>query len=114
MKTVAAAKITRAIQLGSCVDMDAEELDALEKVVIGLPRVAEAIIPLAPEDKERALAAVEGAYQKAAAEFGYSPSQAEGWAAAIMADLRTEIDKQSVPNRRGEVKDAKSSVVFEP
>jgi hypothetical protein len=82
-------------------DTEAEEFDALENVVIGLPRVAQALIALDSEDKERALAAVERAYQKAAAEFGYSPSQAEGWAAAIMVDLRAEIDKRSVRNRPG-------------
>ena len=74
----------------------AEDVDVLEKVVIGLPRVAEAFVSLAPEDKERALAAVERAYQKAATEFGYRQDQAEGWAATIMADLRAEIEKRSV------------------
>jgi hypothetical protein len=67
-----------------------------KKIVIGLPRVAEALVPLAPEDKERALAALERAYQNAAAEFGYSQHEAEGWAATIMADLRVEIEKRSL------------------
>jgi hypothetical protein len=44
--------------------VSAEDVEVLERVVIGLPRVAEALVPLAPDDKERALAAVEGAYQK--------------------------------------------------
>jgi hypothetical protein len=57
---------------------------------------SEALVPLAPEDEERALAAVERAYQNAAAEFGYSQHEAEGWAATNMADLRAEIEKRSL------------------
>jgi hypothetical protein len=73
-----------------------EDVEVLERAVVGLPQVAEALVPLAPEDKERALAAVERAYQKAATEFGYSQPEAEGWAANITLDLRAEIEKQSV------------------
>jgi hypothetical protein len=58
--------------------VSAKDVEVLERVVVGLPRVAEALVPLAPDDKERALAAVERAYQKAATEFGYSQPEAEG------------------------------------
>jgi hypothetical protein len=76
--------------------VSAEDVEVAERVVIGLPRVAEALVPLAPDDKERALAAVERVYQKAATEFGYSQPEAESWAANIMLDLRAELEKRSV------------------
>jgi hypothetical protein len=76
--------------------VSAKDVEVLERVVVGLPRVAEALVPLAPDDKERALAAVERAYQKAATEFGYSQPEAEDWAATIMSELRAELEKQGV------------------
>jgi hypothetical protein len=77
-------------------NVSAEDVEVLERVVVGLPRVAEALVPLGPDDKERVLSAVKRVYQKAATEFGYSQPEAEGWAANIMLDLRAEIEKQSV------------------
>jgi hypothetical protein len=66
----------------------------LQMAVDGIPRVAQAIPTIPIGDSARALKAVERSYCQTALDAGYSETQAEGWAAALMFQMRAEMEKQ--------------------
>jgi hypothetical protein len=68
--------------------------DALEKATSGITRVAQAIVGIPAEQRLKALGAVERSYRKIATDLGFREDQARGWAAAIMASLRAELEKR--------------------
>jgi hypothetical protein len=69
----------------------ADQVEALQAVINGLPRVAEAIAAVAAIERSKALAAVEASFRQSALKLGYSDSQARDWVAAIMFSLRTQV-----------------------
>ena len=68
--------------------------DALEKAASGITRVAQAIVGIPAEQWLKALGAVERSYRKIAIDLGFREDQARGWAAAIMASLRAELEER--------------------
>jgi hypothetical protein len=64
----------------------------LQMAVAGIPRVAQAIAAIPVEDRPRALEAAERSYCRTALDAGYGEAQAEGWAAALMSQLRAEME----------------------
>jgi len=65
--------------------------EALENALAGISRVAQAVVELAAEDRARALQAAERSYCQTAQALGYGELQAQGWAAAVMSQLRSLI-----------------------
>ena len=61
--------------------------------VLGIPRVAQAIAEIPVERRARALQAAERSYCQTALDAGYRETQAEGWAAALMFQLRAEMER---------------------
>lgn len=73
----------------------------LEMAAAGIPRVAQAIAAISVEDRIKALEAAERSYCQTALDIGYGEAQAEGWAAALMFQLRAELEKQKVGEEGG-------------
>ena len=78
-----------------------DQVEALQAVINGLPRVAEAISALAPTERPKALAAVEASFRKSALQLGYSDGEARDWVAAIMFSLRTQVHGLQSPEKGG-------------
>lgn len=66
----------------------------LQMAVAGVPRVAQAIAEIPVEDRARALGAAERSYCQTALDAGYRETQAEGWASALVFQMRAEMEKQ--------------------
>jgi hypothetical protein len=64
----------------------ANQVEVLQAVINGLPRIAEAIAPLPPMSGQSAL------------ELGYSDSDACDWVTAIMFSLRAQVHATSAGN----------------
>jgi hypothetical protein len=56
--------------------------------VAGLSKVAELLANFSPDDRKKALEAVEKSYLETARGLGYEETDAEEWAAAVMFRLR--------------------------
>jgi len=65
--------------------------DVLEKAIGGIPRIARIIVGMPPDEKRKALDAVEYSYRRTALELGFSEGQARGWASVVMISLRAEL-----------------------
>jgi hypothetical protein len=61
---------------------------SLAAAVAGIPRVAEVIATIPPEDRLRALNAAEKSYLQTAQALGYEGPVADQWASAVMSRLR--------------------------
>lgn len=69
----------------------ANQVEALQGVINGLSRVAEAIAAIPANQRSKAMTAVEAVYRQSALELGYSDSEARDWVTAIMFSLRTRV-----------------------
>jgi len=63
----------------------------LETIVIGIPRVAKAMEDLPVEQLWSVLEAVEGSYRRALAQYGFSQSDCQALASAIMRRLKGQL-----------------------
>jgi hypothetical protein len=67
------------------------QIAALEAVINGLPRVAEAVAAVPAGERSKALTAVEASYFQSALELGHGDSEARDWVTAIMFSLRVQV-----------------------
>jgi DNA-directed RNA polymerase specialized sigma24 family protein len=63
----------------------------LKKAIGGIPRVARTIVGLPPQERQKALDAVEYSYRETAVELGFGEGQARGWASVVMLSLQAEM-----------------------
>jgi hypothetical protein len=63
----------------------------LETIVVGIPRVAKAMEDLPVERIWSVLAAVEGSYGRALAQYGFSQSDCQALTSAIMRRLKGQL-----------------------
>ena len=71
--------------------LDAEHDEIFDAAIAGIPRVAEKIAAVPPEQRARALDAAEQSYQKTAADLGYAEATAQEWASELMFRLSTYL-----------------------
>jgi hypothetical protein len=69
----------------------ANQVEVLQAVINGIPRIAEAIAAVAADERSKAFTAVEASHHQSALELGYSDSEARDWVTAIMFSLRTQV-----------------------
>lgn len=69
--------------------------EALQAAIVGLSRVADALVAVPPEAQARAFKAVEESYRKSAHDLGYDDGEAKSWADALMFRLRNEAQARS-------------------
>jgi hypothetical protein len=69
--------------------------EILQKAITGIPRVAERIVELPDEQRERAFRAAELSYLQAALETDYAERNARHWVGAMMNTLRAEVADQA-------------------
>jgi len=74
--------------------------DVLEKAIGGIPRVARIIVGMPPDERRKALGAVEYSYRRTALELGFAEGQARGWASVVMLSLRAEMQDSHGRKRR--------------
>jgi hypothetical protein len=74
--------------------------DVLEKAIGGIPRVARIIVGMPPDERRKALGAVEYSYRRTALELGFAEGQARGWASVVMLSLRAERQDSHGRKRR--------------
>jgi hypothetical protein len=67
------------------------ETGILEKIIVGIPRVAKAIGDLPVEQLWSVLGAVEDSYRRALAEYGFSQSDCHALTSAIMRRLKGQL-----------------------
>jgi len=67
--------------------LDTEHDKIFDSAIAGIPRVAEKIVAMPPEQRARALDAAEESYQKTAADLGYAEATAKEWASDLMLRL---------------------------
>jgi hypothetical protein len=79
--------------------LDSERI--LQMAAAGIPRVAQAIAAMPVSDWSTALAAAERSYYQTALDAGYGDTQAEGWAAALIFQLRAEMENQKPAGEGG-------------
>jgi len=65
--------------------------EILEQTVIGIPRVAERIVELPEETRQKAFNAVEQTYLQTARDLDYAEADARNWVNVIMDGLRAEV-----------------------
>jgi hypothetical protein len=70
-----------------------EEL--LHMVMVGIPRVAERILELPDEQRQKAFDAVEQSYLQTAIDSDYAEDNARHWVSAVMDTLRAEVADQT-------------------
>ena len=68
-----------------------KDYGVLEKAIGGIPRIARIIVGMPPDEKRKALDAVEYSYRRTALELGFSEGQARGWGSVVMVSLRAEL-----------------------
>jgi DNA-directed RNA polymerase specialized sigma24 family protein len=74
--------------------------EALQRAIIGLPQVAEAIAALPADARSKALTAVEHSYRQSAQDLGCSDDETQSWVEAMMFRLRNEVDKRQSPEQK--------------
>src|SRR5215472_16173377 len=67
------------------------ETGILETIVMGIPRVAKAMDDLPVEQLWSVLEAVESSYRRALAQYGFSQSDCQALASAIMRRLKGQL-----------------------
>jgi hypothetical protein len=76
------------------------QVTALQAVINGLSRVAEAIAAVPANERSKALTAVEASYRQSALELGYSDSEARDWVTAVMFSLRNQVHRRQSPEEK--------------
>jgi hypothetical protein len=71
--------------------------EALEAAVARLPRVAEGIAGMPPEQQSPAFDIAERTYLQTALESDYPEEVAKNWVSAMMFRLRAEVEKRRGP-----------------
>ena len=69
--------------------------EALQKAIIGIPRVAERIAELPDGQREKALRAVEQSYLQSVSDRESAEPDARQWVGAVMDTLRAEVADQA-------------------
>ena len=69
--------------------------EALQKAIIGIPRIAARIVKLPDEQREKALRAVELSYLQTVTEKTAAESDARHWVDEVMGTLRAEVADQA-------------------
>lgn len=69
--------------------------EALQKAIIGIPRVAERIVKLPDEQREKALQAVEFSYLQTVSDKDSAEGDARHWVGEVMDTLRAEVADQA-------------------
>ncbi len=69
--------------------------EALQKAIIGIPRVAERIVKLPDEQREKALKAVELSYLQTVSDTAPATGDACHWVGDVMDTLRAEVADQA-------------------
>jgi hypothetical protein len=67
------------------------EMGILEKIVMGIPRVAKEMEDLPVEQLWSVLGAVEGSYRHTLAQYGFSQSDSHALSSAIMRRLKGQL-----------------------
>ena len=67
--------------------LDTEHDKIFDAAIAGIPRIAEKITAMPPEQRSRALDAAEQSYQKTAMDLGYTEATAQEWACELMLRL---------------------------
>jgi hypothetical protein len=73
----------------------ASNQEALQKAIIGIPRVAERIAELPDAQREKALKAVELSYLQTVSDTGSVAGDGQRWVGAVMDTLRAEVADQA-------------------
>ena len=73
---------------------------ALEAVIGGLSRVAQAVVAIPVEGRTRALAAAESSYRQTARNWGYTEVEIQEWTSTIMSRLRAEVAAQELGEQK--------------
>jgi hypothetical protein len=63
----------------------------LGAAIAGIPQVEKKIVVIPTALRERALEAVERSYQQTVRDLGHSETDAQGWIAAMMFRLRSQV-----------------------
>lgn len=69
--------------------------EALQKAIIGIPRIAERIVKLPDEQREKALKAVELSYLRTVSNTAPAEDYARHWVGEVMDTLRAEVADQA-------------------
>ena len=69
--------------------------EALQKAIIGIPRVAERIVKLPDEKREQAFKAVELSYLQTVSDTEAADRDARHWVGDVMDTLRAEVADQA-------------------
>jgi hypothetical protein len=69
--------------------------ETLQKAIIGIPRVAERIVRLPDEQREKALKAVELSYLQTVSDTAPAEDDARHWVGEVMDTLRAEVADQA-------------------
>ncbi len=67
---------------------------ALQAVIGGLSRVAQAVVAIPVESRPKALAAAESSYRQTARNWGYTEVEIQEWTSTVMSRLRDEVAAQ--------------------
>ncbi len=67
---------------------------ALEAVIGGLSRVAQAVVAIPIQSRSKALAAAESSYRQTARDWGYTEVEIQEWTSTVMSRLRAEVAAQ--------------------
>ena len=87
--------------LSLCVySSSSQEAEILRAAVAGIPRVAQAIAAIPAEHRASAFDAAEHSYLQTAKDLGGADEFAENWAAAIMQQLRAEVEQREPANTK--------------
>ena len=68
--------------------------ESLQKAIIGIPRVAERIVKLPDEQREKALRAVELSYLQTVSDADSAAGETRHWVGEVMDTLRAEVADQ--------------------
>jgi len=74
--------------------------EVIERAIVGLPRVADALVSVPADVRATALLAVKDSYRQSARDLGYNDGEAESWVDAMMFRLWSEVAARSSLSRR--------------
>jgi hypothetical protein len=69
--------------------------EILQQTIVGIPRVAERIVELPEEQRQKAFEAVQRSYLQTVLDLDYAEAEARDWVGAVMDTLRAEVDEQA-------------------
>ena len=69
--------------------------ESLQKAIIGIPRVAERIVKLPDEQREKAFQAVELSYLRTVSDADSAAGEGRHWVGEVMDTLRAEVADQA-------------------